>query len=228
MDMSAPADHTGPQATAVTPASEVVGDSGIMNNSGGMDESGTPHPLSIVRAFANTIDVDDGTDELASPEALGRWFADSELYPGPKPPLLDDHDRQRVVSVRSAVRDLLAANHERAMNPDGEPSTGEAYEILQRESERCPLRVEWHPSGETELVPAAALTPLDTAIGWLLVIVHDAIRDGTWARLRLCREDTCQWAFYDTSRNRSGKWCGSGCANRANVRAYRRRQRRED
>ena len=46
--------------------------------------------------------------------------------------------------------------------------------------------------------------------------------DGTWRRLKACREDTCQWAFYDRSKNRSGTWCSMAvCGNRAKARAYR-------
>jgi hypothetical protein len=48
---------------------------------------------------------------------------------------------------------------------------------------------------------------------------------GTWERLKVCRADDCQWAFYDTSRNRSRTWCSmSDCGNRAKARAYRARQ----
>ena len=59
-------------------------------------------------------------------------------------------------------------------------------------------------------------------------IVQRAIVDGTWARLKACRWDTCQWAFYDTSKNRSGSWCSMAvCGNRAKAAAYRRRRRSE-
>ncbi len=48
--------------------------------------------------------------------------------------------------------------------------------------------------------------------------------DGTWSRLKACRQ--CEWAFYDWSKNRSGRWCAmSVCGNRTKVRAYRARRR---
>jgi predicted RNA-binding Zn ribbon-like protein len=47
--------------------------------------------------------------------------------------------------------------------------------------------------------------------------------DGSWSRLKACRQ--CGWAFYDYSRNRSGSWCSMQlCGNRTKTRAYRRRQ----
>ena len=60
----------------------------------------------------------------------------------------------------------------------------------------------------------------------VVVAMAHADADGTWQRLKLCREDSCQWAFLDTSKNRSRTWCSMGiCGNRSKTRAYRARQR---
>ena len=48
---------------------------------------------------------------------------------------------------------------------------------------------------------------VDAALGRLLVIVYRAMENDSWRRLKACRSDTCQWAFYDHSKNRSGHWC---------------------
>ena len=62
----------------------------------------------------------------------------------------------------------------------------------------------------------------DGALAALLAPVAEAMSDGTWARVKACRADDCQWAFYDFSRNRSGTWCDMAvCGNREKVRAYR-------
>jgi predicted RNA-binding Zn ribbon-like protein len=56
------------------------------------------------------------------------------------------------------------------------------------------------------------------------VIVHGAIADGTWQRLKACRDHSCEWAFYDHTKNRSGAWCTmEECGNRAKARSYRER-----
>jgi predicted RNA-binding Zn ribbon-like protein len=58
----------------------------------------------------------------------------------------------------------------------------------------------------------------------VLAIVAEAMAEGTWSRLKACREHSCEWAFYDRSRNRSGVWCSmEGCGNRAKARAFRER-----
>jgi predicted RNA-binding Zn ribbon-like protein len=50
--------------------------------------------------------------------------------------------------------------------------------------------------------------------------------DGTWDRLKACAADDCHWAFYDHTRNRSGRWCSMAvCGNRAKVERFRERAR---
>jgi len=62
------------------------------------------------------------------------------------------------------------------------------------------------------------------AIGRFLAIIHESITQGTWQRLKVCRNDICRWAFYDSSRNRSGAWCTMAiCGNRMKGRTFRSR-----
>jgi hypothetical protein len=60
-------------------------------------------------------------------------------------------------------------------------------------------------------------------------LVATAVRlayEGRWDRLKLCDMHTCRYAFYDESRNRSGRWCSMRvCGNRAKTRAFRERNR---
>jgi hypothetical protein len=60
-------------------------------------------------------------------------------------------------------------------------------------------------------------------------IVAEVVRlghEGEWTRIKICDMHSCREAFYDTSRNRSGRWCDMRvCGNRAKTRAFRDRQR---
>ena len=68
---------------------------------------------------------------------------------------------------------------------------------------------------------------VDGVIGFLLGIVFTAMADGTWTRLKACRNERCQNAFYDSSKNRSGTWCAmEKCGSRVKARAYRQRQQK--
>jgi predicted RNA-binding Zn ribbon-like protein len=52
----------------------------------------------------------------------------------------------------------------------------------------------------------------------------DVIRMKELARLRVCAADDCGDVLVDLSKNRSRRFCDSGCGNRMNVAAYRARQ----
>jgi len=68
----------------------------------------------------------------------------------------------------------------------------------------------------------ARATGVDGAMGAILAAVYEAVRDGSWRRLKTCR--TCGWAFWDESRSRTATWCSMQlCGNRAKVRRYRDR-----
>ena len=52
-----------------------------------------------------------------------------------------------------------------------------------------------------------------------------AIWDGTWPRLKACPRASCQWAFYDRSRNHGGTWCDMAtCGNKLKNREFRARR----
>jgi predicted RNA-binding Zn ribbon-like protein len=51
----------------------------------------------------------------------------------------------------------------------------------------------------------------------------DVIRSGELERLRRCAAEDCDNVLVDLSKNRSRRFCGTTCANRVNVAAYRSR-----
>jgi len=53
----------------------------------------------------------------------------------------------------------------------------------------------------------------------------DVIRLDELGRLRVCGGDDCVDVYVDLSKNRSRRFCGAACGNRANVAAYRARRR---
>jgi predicted RNA-binding Zn ribbon-like protein len=53
-----------------------------------------------------------------------------------------------------------------------------------------------------------------------------AIADGSWRRLKVCPGEDCGWAFYEHSRNRTGRWCSMAvCGGHAKARSHYRRLR---
>jgi predicted RNA-binding Zn ribbon-like protein len=159
-----------------------------------------PGGLRLVQVLVNTTDGEHR-------ELLPEWLEERGV--AARPAALES-----AREVREALRALLIANNERG------PVPVEANEILARAAERSRLSIRFSPA--SELVPLAA--GADGALGEVLAAALRAMWDGSWTRLKACRN--CHWAFYDESRNRSAAWCSMQlCGNRSKIRAYRLRKR---
>ena len=167
-----------------------------------------------MQEFVNTFDVEDGIDQLADPERLRTWLTERELLAAGE--RLGAADLQRAVEVREALRSLLHANAGDDLDP-------EAVASLNRAARNARLLVQFAGDGRAGLEPEPA--GVEQAVARLLAVVYTAMAEGTWPRLKACRNHECQWAFYDHSKNRSGRWCTMEvCGNAMTARAYRRRR----
>jgi predicted RNA-binding Zn ribbon-like protein len=176
----------------------------------------TPPGAKLIEDFVNTNELDETVGEhLLDPEALQVWLSERDLLPSGAS--VSDDDLARAVRVREAIRSLLLANN-------GEPLDAGAVTTLNRAADESRLRVAFSPGGRAELVPDQPDVP--GALSRILAVAYTAMADESWERLKACRLDDCQWAFYDQSKNRSRTWCSMKvCGNRAKARAYRERQR---
>lgn len=180
-----------------------------------------PGELALVQAFINShfsLGEDWGEDRLATRAGLGAWLADHDLVPteGAMP---TSRDRARAVAVREGLRALAAIN--------GRPQAqANAAALAGLNAAAAGAAVEIRLSAAGPRFVAHGGRELDEALGGLLALAATAMVDGTWARLKVCPGEHCGWAFYDHSRNASGRWCSmSVCGGRAKARAhYRRRQ----
>lgn len=170
-----------------------------------------PEQLELVRSFVNTFDHDEGTESLADPKALAAWLEDNGLGAAD----VTAADLARARELREALRAIL--QHHGGMELD--PA---APRVVDDAAARAELAVAFDDHGHAVVQPRAR--GVDGALGRLLVTIADAQRDGTWARLKACPAEDCQWAFYDRSRNRSAVWCDMKvCGNRHKVRSFRER-----
>ena len=173
-----------------------------------------PGQLALVRQFVNTWDGDGPVEKLPDPDGLRDWLVEHELMDASDAVAADELDRAR--TLRDALRDQLRAHH----GGEGDPA---AAAIVDAAAHRARLQARFGVDDTMRLEPEAG--GVDGILGRLLTIVADAMRDGTWSRLKVCPAEDCQYAFYDTSRNRSGVWCTMGvCGNRAKVRSFRERE----
>jgi predicted RNA-binding Zn ribbon-like protein len=174
-----------------------------------------PRELAAVQALVNTVDLEAGDDQLDSPEALRRFLTGHGLLAASEP--VGQADLALAVELREALRALLRVNH-------GEPMDPAALEVVNRAAAGLPLQVAFDEEGRPALGPGSAGGR--GALAALMAGVAEASAQGTWERLKACSAESCQWAFYDRSKNRSGRWCSmQTCGNRTKTRTYRSRRR---
>jgi predicted RNA-binding Zn ribbon-like protein len=181
-------------------------------------EAANPAPgdLETVRLFVNTLDLEGHEEEqLDRPESLAAWLSEQGLTRGRVK--AGPADLRRAREVREALRKLLLANNGFPLDPG-------ALDSLNRAAARSRVTAAFDDHATWRVEPSAR--GVDEGIGRLLAIVFHSMSDGGWQRLKACGADSCQWAFYDLSKNRSGRWCDMAeCGNRAKARAYRERAR---
>lgn len=173
-------------------------------------------PADLVPAFVNTRAISerepDGRESLVVPADLDRWSCQHGL--GTAAATVEDLKLAR--TVREGLRAQLARHNDAEL-----PDDAAALERFDRVLPALPLRV---VSGDDVLVPAGHdASPVPAAV---LAAAVRARLDGSWDRLKVCRDPLCREAYRDTSRNRSRTWCSMEiCGARSKQRAFVDRRR---
>jgi predicted RNA-binding Zn ribbon-like protein len=166
--------------------------------------------LTAATALVNT--GRDGTEQLPDLAALDRFVA-AWRWTGERA-----HDQAELDAVRR-LRPRLERLWE--MNEDAAASL---VNTLLREASALPQLVkhdgwDYHLHATPSDAPLADRMAVEAAMAFT-----DVIRSRQLERLRLCAADDCNNVHIDLSKNRSRRFCGTSCANRTNVAAYRTRQ----
>ena len=158
-----------------------------------------PEPLRLVQRFVNTVDHEHHREWIGTPAELADFLDCEEA----------GVDVERAHELREALRMLLRANN-------GAPVDADAIGTVNHVA--AGLRLELDDGGR---IAFGAEDPLARVVA----VAFRAMLDGTWPRLKACRN--CKWAFYDYSKNRAASWCSMQlCGNRLKTRAYRSRRAR--
>ncbi|WP_171168255.1 CGNR zinc finger domain-containing protein [Streptomyces sp. I05A-00742] len=173
-----------------------------------------PPAALLIEAFVNTVDVELGTDDVSTPARLAAWLADQGLLPDGRDGLGPD-DHRLCLDLRGGIREELGTHVGDAPDP-------RLVERAETALEALPLRAVLRPAGSgSALVPAPGAPPARKALGALAVAWSELVVTGEAARLKRCAEHACAWVFWDTSKNRSRRWCSMRvCGNRAKARRY--------
>ncbi len=173
-----------------------------------------PGPLALVQRFVNTRNYLYGGDRLGDVKGAHAWLAERGLLKAGD--RIEETERRRLVAFREGLRGLLLAH-----NSGSRADTRALNDLVASTA----LRATFEPDGRLAFGPGAEGEPADRVLGRLVAVIAWAEAEGTWGRLKACRNEDCRWAFYDASKNRSGSWCNMAiCGARHKMRTYRKRK----
>jgi predicted RNA-binding Zn ribbon-like protein len=179
-----------------------------------------PGALGLVQSFINShydLEHEHGADLFATPSSLSTWLCGHRLL-DPSSARVSQRDHRRAVAVREALRALARRN--------GSPESPAEDLLAELNEAAAGAAVEVRFGQDGPQFVASGRGGVGGTVGLVLAICATAMIDGSWSRLKVCPGEDCGWAFYDHSRNQSGRWCSMAvCGGRAKARAHYRRRR---
>lgn len=182
------------------------------------DGDALPQELELVHAFTNTVDIEPGVEELERPEQLRDWLLERSLVQPDD--AVTARDLREAIALRTSLRTVLAAHEGADLSPQELSAINDVIA-------RYPLTIAFGPEADPRIAPANS--GVRGALGEIMAGIVIAISNGTWSRLKSCARESCQWVFYDHSKNRSKRWCSmTVCGNRTKTKTYRERHKIKD
>jgi hypothetical protein len=190
-----------------------------------------PAGLALVQDLLNTRPIGPGGTDLLDtaesartwvPDVLAAWAADTGRSAADCG-WVDQLAERELTGLRTLRTDILrlqagqSSTDGAVIDVTGTDGTGS-----NRRLGKIELQV-W-ATGELRLEPDGSGWHHVASASW--IEVFRAQQNGTWGRLKVCRNPVCGSAFFDRSKNNSGVWHDvKVCGNAANLRASRARKR---
>jgi predicted RNA-binding Zn ribbon-like protein len=183
-------------------------------------QSDHQHPLGLDTAldFLNTLDLDDGqvVEHFQGPADAAAWFAERDLGHASANESWTAADLEHVRHVRAALREVVEA-----VIADRRPEAGAVRVVNETLESRAPARLELDGKG-IRVGHAHAPSEVDDALARVADAITDELATGRPDRFRICANDTCRWAFFDSSPTGRRRWCDmQTCGNRAKAARHR-------
>ena len=171
--------------------------------------------VTTIIEFLNTLNMTAGYDILADPNSLETLLAGISIAGTPGAVSLPD--MAWAIELREALRSLAGGN-------SGMPPEEAVAEIVNRAARVAGLSLDFGREGSVRVTSSS--TGIAGVIATVLAALHQAMSDGSWGRVKVCRNPDCRWAFYDRSKNHSRVWCEMReCGNVMKARRFRRKVR---
>ena len=129
-------------------------------------------------------------------------------------------DAKRLTEFAARLRPVFAASDEGRV-----PDVVAGLNALLAEHPVTPQISDHDPAGLHLHAASGSAAVSDLLIAEMLLGLATLVCDLGPTRLGVCSAAPCRQAYLDTSPNRSRRYCSDRCSSRANVAAYRARQR---
>ena len=149
---------------------------------------------------------------------LRRWkLAQGAVLGGPNRTEMGSLRRLRT-ALREVISEIAA----------GERPSGGSIECINaflRKRSACRVLVKARRNYDLRILPGRQ------SWEWVMIQIAASTADllvhGDLLRIKVCANDGCRWAYYDRSKGRTRRWCGSRlCGNVDRVRRFRLRRRK--
>ncbi|MFD0312734.1 CGNR zinc finger domain-containing protein [Streptomyces flavalbus] len=175
-----------------------------------------PAAALLVESFANTVDVELGTDALDTADGVTAWLTGNGLLPDGHRVGPEDH--ALCLRLRTGIREELGVHV-------GDAADAALLAGAEQALRELPVLISVGAAHDGVLTPAPDLPPVRKALAALAIAWSELAVTGEAARLKRCAEHACAWVFWDASKNRSRRWCSMRvCGNRAKARRHAAKQ----
>lgn len=170
-----------------------------------------PGPLVLVEGFLNTWSGEMAIDDFKTPESTEQWLRSVELWKGEQQ--ITQQQTQKLIQFRSDLRAWIL-----------DSESGQALDTLTSD---ISFQVTFNMNGEIRFTSTG--DSYHKVIGSLVEIISESQKNGTWDRFKCCALPTCGWAFYDSTRSRTKRWCSmQTCGSRHKSREHYKRKQQSD
>ena len=167
-----------------------------------------PGTLILLEGFLNTWSGELDIDDLKTVKSAEAWLRSVALWTGSK--RLTSVQLRKIVKFRDDLRSWILDKEKT------QPLNELAAEIS--------FQAEFGSGGDVRFLSVEV--GYDGVIGMLTKVISESQQNGTWDRFKCCDLPTCGWAYYDSTRSRTKRWCSmKTCGSRHKAREYYKRKR---
>jgi len=174
-------------------------------------DSPAPGKLILIEGFLNTWSGELDIDDFKTPRSTEEWLRAVGLWKSKKH--ISQEQTKKLIKTRSALREWVLES--------------ESSQLLNTLVSEISYKAEFSADKEVKFTPPS--DPYHTVVGTLVEIIYESRMNGTWDRFKCCALPTCGWAFYDSTRSRTKRWCSMRtCGSRHKSREHYKRKTHND